>query len=40
MLSFYNEEGNKVGDKEGLRVWVKDRLVALDGHNYLVLDYK
>ena len=40
MLNFFDEEGTAITEKDGLRVWIKDKLVALDADNYLVLDYK
>ena len=40
MLNFFDEDGNKITEKEGLRVWIKDRLVSLDDENYIILDYK
>ena len=40
MFSFFDEDGKPISEKDGLKVWIKDKLVELDEDNYVVMDYK
>ena len=39
VFSFYDQDGNPLTQKEGLKIWIKDKPTTLDADNYICVDF-